>query len=103
MTATAKATAAHILAVNCVNYKSVAGPRPTTTASSPSPLAPATTPNCGARPVPAGSPSDVSYPSAGGNVLWGSGHSSQLTPAKVLACSHIRAAEERRRLAIVTE
>src|SRR5262249_53287062 len=39
----------------------------------------------------------VSRPSAGGNVLRASGDNSRLTPAKVLACSHILAAEERSR------
>jgi hypothetical protein len=42
-------------------------------------------------------------PSAGGNIMRASGHSSRLTPAKVLACSHTRAAGDRRQLAIVKE
>ena len=40
---------------------------------------------------------------AGGNVLRASGHSSRLTPAKVLACSHTRVTDEQRRLVIVKE
>ena len=52
---------------------------------------------------PSGIAPGVSRPSARGNVMQASGHSSRLTPAKVLACSHIRAAGDRRRLAIVKE